>query len=114
MYKISCFLSWPLFTSILIPEINAKNITHDNQINLTPIDAADLIINGLSSQQKSNAQGTINDELPENAETFGFFALGYESVTFNADALATLKTVYLKPLAYNLRELKKNGNIHLF
>ncbi|MGB0431036.1 MAG: hypothetical protein ACPGLV_11225, partial [Bacteroidia bacterium] len=99
LISLTSFLLW-------ISIAKAQNIRIINELNLTPIQNAELIINGLSTQQKSNSQGIINVELPKDARTFGFFALGYESVTFNANAIDTLITVYLKPLAYNLREVE--------
>lgn len=102
MNKILLFITPFLFGNYIL---NAQNIVIYNKSNLTPIESAELLIDGVGSQKLSNAQGIIKIELPDDAKTFGFFALGYESVTFNADALDTLSKVYLKPLAYNLREV---------
>lgn len=74
-----------------------------DQQPLQPIQHAELVLDGVSAQVYSNADGLMEISLGATVNRFSIFALGYETVSFEADALDTLQYIYLTPIAYNLR-----------
>ncbi|MBI1182913.1 TonB-dependent receptor plug domain-containing protein [bacterium] len=71
----------------------------------TPVAHTELIINGFSTGVFTNTDGEIVVKLAKGDKTFGFFALGYTSVIFDAEAVDTLTKVYMEPLGFNLRDV---------